>query len=51
MDLEVIMLNEVSPRKTNTVWIHVRVESKKYMNKQPFKYREETAGYQREGGG
>ena len=29
MDLENIMLREVSQRKTNTVWYHVYVESKK----------------------
>ena len=29
MDLENIMLREVSRRKTNTVWYHVYVESKK----------------------
>ena len=30
MDLEGIMLSEMSQRKTNTVWSHLYVESKKY---------------------
>ena len=30
MDLENIMLSEISQRKTNTVWYHLYVESKKY---------------------
>ena len=30
MDLEGIMLSEISQRKINTVWYHLYVESKKY---------------------
>ena len=30
MDLEGIMLSEISQRKTNTVWYHLHVESKEY---------------------
>ena len=30
MDLEGIMLSEISQKKTNTVWHHLYVESKKY---------------------
>ena len=30
MDLEGIVLSEISQRKTNTVWYHLYVESKKY---------------------
>ena len=30
MDLEGLMLSEISQRKTNTVWYHLYVESKKY---------------------
>ena len=33
MDLEGIMLSVVSQRKTNSVWFHLYVESKKQMNK------------------
>ena len=29
MDLEIIILNEVSHRKTNIIWYHLYVESKK----------------------
>ena len=29
-DLEGIMLSEISQRKTNTVWYHLYVKSKKY---------------------
>ena len=28
MDLEIIILSEVSQRKTNTIWYHLYVESK-----------------------
>ena len=59
MDLESIMLSEVSQRKTNIVWYHLYVASKKYnklvnniKKKQTDKYREQTSGYQwREGKG
>ena len=51
------MLSEISQRKTNTVWYHLYVESKKYnkqMNitkqKQIHRYREQTNGYQWEDG-
>ena len=33
MDLQVIMLSEISQTKTNTIWFHFYVESKK-QNKQ-----------------
>ena len=33
MDVEVIILNEGSMRKTNIVWFHLNVEPKKQMNK------------------
>ena len=53
MDMEGIMLSEISQRKTNTVWYHLYVESKKYnklvniiKTKQTHRYREETRGYQ-----
>ena len=53
MDLEGIMLSEISQRKTNTVWYHLYVESKKYnklvnitKQKQTHSYREQTSGYQ-----
>ena len=29
MDLEGIMLSEISQTKTNTIWFHIYVESKK----------------------
>ena len=47
------MLSEISQRKTNTVWYHLCVESKKYnkplnitKKKQTHRYREHTGGYQ-----
>ena len=53
MDLEGIMLSEIRQKKTNTVWYHLRVESKKYntlvnitKKKQTHRYREQTSGYQ-----
>ena len=52
MDLEGIMLSEISQWKTNTTWFHLCGESKKQMNKQKAeidpKYREQTDGCQRE---
>ena len=56
MDLEGIMLNEIRQRKTNTVLFYLYVESKKQnkwtnRQKQSHKYREQTGGYQRRGGG
>ena len=48
-----IMLSEISQTKTNTVWYHLYVESKKYKKpvnitkkKQTHRYREEISGYQ-----
>ena len=29
MDLEIIILNEVKPKKTNTIWYNLHAESKK----------------------
>ena len=54
IDLEGIMLSEISQtRKTNAVWYHLYVESKKYnkivnitKKKQTQRYREQTSGYQ-----
>ena len=53
MYLEGIMLSEISQRKTNTVWYHLCVESKKYnklvnirKKKQTHKYRDQASGYQ-----
>ena len=50
VDLESIMLSEVSQRKTNTL-CYLYVESKKKKNewtqqKQTHSYREQTSGYQ-----
>ena len=52
MDLEGIMLSEISQRKTNAVGCHLYVESKKYnklVNKtkkqQTHRYGEQTSGY------
>ena len=49
--------NEVSQTKTNTAWYHLYVEAKKYnklvntaQKKQAHRYREQTSGYQWEGG-
>ena len=57
MDLEDIMLSEVTQRKTNIVWYHLYVESKQYnklvnitKKKQTPRYREQTSGYQLGGG-
>ena len=53
MDLEGIMLSEISQRKTNTVCYHLHGKSKKYnklvnitRKKQTHRYREQTSGYQ-----
>ena len=53
MDLEGIMLSEVSRSKTNIVWYCLYVESKKYNKlvnithkKQIHRYREQTVDYQ-----
>ena len=52
IDLEDIMLSEVSQRKTNTIRYHLHVESEKYnkivnttTKKQTHRGREETRGY------
>ena len=57
VDLEGIMLSEISQRKTNAVKYHLYVESKKYnklvnktKEKQIHRYREQTNGYQWDGG-
>ena len=54
MDLEGIVLSEVSQTKTNTVWYHLYVESKEYnklvnitRKKQTQRHREKASGYQR----
>ena len=53
MELEGIMLSEISQRKTNTVWHHLYVESRKYnkpvnttKKKQTRRSREQTSSYQ-----
>ena len=53
MDLEGIMLSEISQRKTNTIWYHLYVESKEYnklvnmtKKKLTHRYGEQTGGYQ-----
>ena len=53
MDLEGIMLSEISQRKTDTVGYHLHVEAKKYdrlvnitKKKQAHRYKEQTSGYQ-----
>ena len=48
MDLEGIKLSEISQTKTNTVWSHLHVESKKHPQTQ---LREQTGGHQRWEGG
>ena len=57
MELEIIILNEVSQRKTYIIWYHLYVESKKkkmiQMNlftkqKQIYRHGKETYGCQRE---
>ena len=57
MDLEIIVLSEVSQKKTNIIWEHLYVESKKkkkktQMNlfpkqKESYTHRIQTYGYQR----
>ena len=53
MDMEGIMLSEISWRATNTVYYHLYVKSKKYnklvnitKKKQTNRYREQINGYQ-----
>ena len=57
MDSEVIMLNEMSDKKTNTEWYHLYVDSKKCnklvnitKKEQTYWYIEQTSGYQFGGG-
>ena len=47
MDLEGIMLSEISQRKTNSVWYHLYVESKKERKKELIDT--EVGGRQRQG--
>ena len=58
MDLEIIILSEVSQRETNFIWYHLYVESKKMIQmnlftkqKQTHKHRKRTYSYQRGKGG
>ena len=58
MDLEGIILSEISQTKTNTVWYHLYMESKKYnklvnitKKRETHRYREQTNGCQCGGGG
>ena len=55
MDLEIIILNEVCQTKTNMMWYHLYVESKKMIQinlfrkqKQTQRLRKQTYSYQRE---
>ena len=57
MDLETIILNEISQPKTNTIWYHLHMESKDIIQinlftkeKQTHGQRKQTYGYQRRGG-
>ena len=60
MALEVVILSEVSQRKTSVIWYHLHIESKKKMiqmnlftkQKQTHRHRKQTYSYQRgnEGG-
>ena len=54
MDLDIVILSEVSQTKTNTIWYHLYVESKKMIQinlftkqKQTHRPRKRTYGYQR----
>ena len=52
MDLEIIILSEVNQTKTNIIWSHLYVESKKMIQmnlfaKQTPRHRKQTYGYQR----
>ena len=52
MDLDGVMLSEVSQRKISTILYHSHMESKKYnklvniTKKKTHRYREQTSGYQ-----
>ena len=57
MDLEIIILNEACQTKTNMMWYHLYVESKKMIQtnlfrkqKQTHRLRKQTYSYQREKG-
>ena len=57
MNLEMIVLGEVSQRKTNIIWYRLYVESKKMIQmnlfteqKQTHRLRKQTYGYQSEKG-
>ena len=54
VDLEIIILSEESQRKTNIIWYHLYVESKKMIQmnifikqKETHRLRKQTDGYQR----
>ena len=53
IDLEIIILSEVSQTKTSIIWYHLYVESKKILmnlftkQKQSYRYQKQTYGYQR----
>ena len=56
MDLEIIILTEISQTKTNIIWYHLYVESKKMIQMNLFtkqkythRHRKQTHGYQRGG--
>ena len=50
MDLEGVMLSEISQRKTNTIWFHLHAESKtKTKPYQTHRYRKWIGGCQRQG--
>ena len=42
MDLEIIILNEVRQRKTNIIWSHLHVESKKMIQMSLFTKQKQT---------
>ena len=51
MDLEIVILSEVNQTKTNIIWSHLYVESKKMIQmnlfaKQTPRHRKQTYGYQ-----
>ena len=50
MELQGIMLSEISQIKTNTMWFHLYTESKrqnKWINRKSYRHREQTGGCQR----
>ena len=58
MDLEIIILSEVSQTKTNIIWYHLYVESKKIIQRNSFtkqkqtnRHRRQSYSYQRGRGG